>query len=431
MSGPKTSHYSLTPEQRRILEEQRKCQREHEIMLRRLKQMRSILSQADQIIQESEVLWAGLDAESEAFTLAKNLQSAAKETLEKASGLTPASGLSALQEINQQLQECQSQLSTVQFQLRSEYESTAQTFRKEMGDKIHSGFSLSFESLGKKANSTVSNMHEKILAELAKLELLHLSDALRERIGQIREAAMQITNADFLKNYQSMTVATFARSCREYDALYQKIGGEYERKILIYQTNAEALGLQPEDIPFAEDAIAKLDQAIAQTEEAIRFQEEQAYISRCVDEAMQEMGYQMLGNREIVKRSGKRFRNELYLFEEGTAVNVTFSSDGQITMELGGMDTGDRMPTREESAALEADMQSFCEDYREIERRLRQKGIVTTRISVLPADAKYAQIINVSDYQLSGEVSAYEVRSQRAETEQIKKRKVGSEDGEV
>ena len=79
-------------------------------------------------------------------------------------------------------------------------------------------------------------------------------------------------------------------------------------------------------------------------------------------------------------------------------MNVTYSSDGKITMELGGIGNDDRLPTETESARLASDMRTFCDDYHEIEQRLLKKGIVTKKISVLPPDAQYAQIINVSDY---------------------------------
>jgi hypothetical protein len=194
---------------------------------------------------------------------------------------------------------------------------------------------------------------------------------------------------------------------------------------MTYEANTQLLGVPAEEIPFSEHAIALLDAKIRETEAAIQFREEQAYISRCVDEAMQEMGYSVLGNREIVKRNGKRFRNELYLFDEGTAVNVTYSSDGQITMELGGISTDDRIPSGEECTSLASDMRTFCDDYCEIERRLRQKGIVAKRISILPPDAQYAQIINVSDYNLCVAVSEYEAKKEKKQTTNAQTRRLG------
>ncbi|MEI3193910.1 MAG: hypothetical protein V8S22_08335 [Lachnospiraceae bacterium] len=188
---------------------------------------------------------------------------------------------------------------------------------------------------------------------------------------------------------------------------------EYERKCFIYESNARKLGMVVKHVPFSAEAIAVLDARIREMEMAIQRQDEQAYISKCVDEAMQEMGYSVVGNRDVVKRNGKRFRNELYLFDEGTAVNVTYSNDGQITMELGGIGTDDRIPTATESASLASDMRTFCDDDYEIGKMWRKKGIITERIAILPPDEQYAQIINVSDYTLSTDVAEYEAKAQR------------------
>ncbi|MCQ2433083.1 MAG: hypothetical protein MJ175_10825, partial [Clostridia bacterium] len=103
-------------------------------------------------------------------------------------------------------------------------------------------------------------------------------------------------------------------------------------------------------------------------------------------------------------KSGKRFRNELYTFNEGTAVNVTFSSDGQIAMELGGISHEDRIPTDEETEVLTEDMQSFCAEFADFERRLKAKGVVVgSRIALSPPTAEHAAIINVDDYEIKNQ----------------------------
>ena len=113
------------------------------------------------------------------------------------------------------------------------------------------------------------------------------------------------------------------------------------------------------------------------------------------------------------------------MFDEGTAVNVTYSSDGQITMELGGISTDDRLPTEVESASLASDMRTFCDDYFEIEQRLRKKGIITKRISILPPEEQYAQMINVSDYNLSKKVSEYEAKDAKRHTAESMTQRIG------
>ena len=128
-------------------------------------------------------------------------------------------------------------------------------------------------------------------------------------------------------------------------------------------------------------------------------------------EVMQELGYPLLGTREVTKRSGKRFRHALYTFEDGTAIDVTYSDDGQIAMELGGLDNQDRVPDEQETIYLCDAMESFCTSFEQIEERLRRRGIVIKeRIHMLPPTEENAQIINTEDYHLSVSPSMMDVK---------------------
>ena len=83
-------------------------------------------------------------------------------------------------------------------------------------------------------------------------------------------------------------------------------------------------------------------------------------------------------------------------------------------MELGGADTCDREPSEEESSVLCDEMVEFCDEFPEIERRLKEKGVVLmNRISMLPPAEEYAQIINVSDYNMTEQVDVLEVVSKK------------------
>ena len=94
-------------------------------------------------------------------------------------------------------------------------------------------------------------------------------------------------------------------------------------------------------------------------------------------------------------------------------------------MELGGLDNIDRIPNDTESAVLCGEMQDFCDDFKEIEKRLLAKGvIVADRISMLPPDVAYAQIINTSDYDMQLQTSSFNTKSHRGKTAEKKKMKV-------
>lgn len=425
MSGPKTSHYTLTPEQRRILEEQRKIRMQLKMLEKNRGDTKSVIAEADRIIEKLEPLYAEIGADTTALLQVKKLREVAVIALSQALSASDNAGSAKLREINQGLQAATRKLASTTKAVSADYTAADKAFRTEMADRIDSGFTLAFDTIGDIPSVSSSPIAKKIQAELESIAMLILTDAHKSKAHAIQAKLKEIDDPDFLKNYYAMTVVPFVKECRAYNAAYIAYGEEYERKRYIYEANAKAIGIVAEEIPFAADAVAILDAKIKETDEIIRHRDEQAYISQCVDEAMQEMGYTVAGNREVVRRNGKRFRNELYLFDEGTAVNVTYSSDGQITMELGGISTDDRLPTEAESASLASDMRTFCDDYYEIEHRLRKKGIVTKRISILPPEEQYAQIINVSDYSLSADVSEYEATGTKKHTAKAKTQRIG------
>lgn len=425
MSGPKTSHYTLTPEQRRILEEQRRIRNECEILAKQQGDIRSVIAEANRVIEQLEPLYAEIGADSTNLMEAKLLREVAINALSQASTVNAMDGSMRLQEINQNIRTAIIKLTFATKTVSTEYIAADETFRSEMSDRIDFGFDFNFETVGEASGVSSNPLTKKIQSELDNISVLLITDEQKAKIDAIQVKFMEIDDYDFLKNFYAMTVVPFVKECHAYHTAYIAYGEEYERKRCIYEKNTQKIGVVAEKIPFSEDAIAMLDEKIKETEEIIRYQDEQVYISQCVDEAMREMGYTITGNREVVRRNGKRFRNELYLFDEGTAVNVTYSSDGQITMELGGIGMDDRLPTEAESASLASDMRTFCDDYYEIEKRLLKKGIVTKRISILPPAAEYAQIINVSDYNMSVEVSEYEAKGTKKHIEKSKSQQIG------
>ena len=171
----------------------------------------------------------------------------------------------------------------------------------------------------------------------------------------------------------------------------------------------------------SENGIANLKAEISKLEAEALENSEQEYIAETIDEVMEEMGYDLIGSREVTKKSGKRFRDELYTFSEGTAVNIRYDNQGKIAMELGGIDSTDRLPSSSEASRLEDEMVAFCDKFTEFEKRLAAKGIVCkNRVSHLPPKAEYAQIINTSDYDMKTEIETFKAERRSAKNESKK-----------
>lgn len=388
MSGPKTSAYTVTSEVRRKLLEQAKLEQQRQLEEQQRIERENKKAEEQKKIKNLLVEIAALpDSLEEACNIAEIQQKTygiGKQFLNKVSLLKEDIKSEIKENSNQDL--TLEQLLEVKQQLyvaKKAFASRIASMQKE-GLSIHKELSDNLEKdieNGFKINIPRYNEHFVVQADQAqkqsidfsseisdvKDELLALttkcSKTLKEEIIKAITSLEEITEYDFFQNFKSITVH---RIKKEYEIEQRQI----QQKFL----------------------------------EAQLYQKEQSYISDTIDEVMEEMGYTIIGNREVTKKSGKRFRDELYTFSEGTAVNIRYDSQGKIAMELGGIDSTDRLPSSLEALKLENEMVMFCDKFTELEKRLETKGIVCkNRISHLPPKAEYAQIINTSDYDMETE----------------------------
>ena len=119
----------------------------------------------------------------------------------------------------------------------------------------------------------------------------------------------------------------------------ERYGTEFEELETEYMVLCSQLHITSKKFVISESSVAELKVEIAKLENELFEDGEQEYIADIIDKVMEEMGYDLIGNREVTKKSGKRFHDELYTFSEGTAVNIRYDNQGKIAMELGGIDT--------------------------------------------------------------------------------------------
>lgn len=275
----------------------------------------------------------------------------------------------------------------------------------------------SFEFDDEAPDTSFQDKKDAIRKELS--ELIRDNTLPNDIIKEIKQAifALQkIESMQYLTTFDSVTVMGIFRKIDEYKREEEQKEAEYVELVARYEALCSMAGEDTKQLPYSKSAVETITAEVERLELLLVRQQEQAYISDCVDEVMSDMGYDLIGSREVRKKSGKHFRNELFTFNEGTAVNVTFSPDGQISMELGGLAREDRVPTSEETEILTRDMETFCGEFEEFERRMLAKGIVVgNRIALSPPTAEYAAIINVNDYDVaeSTQVSVMNVAEKR------------------
>lgn len=228
-----------------------------------------------------------------------------------------------------------------------------------------------------------------------------LPSAIQQEISHAVRTLQSITEIHYLSTFESVTVAGLANKIALYKDELAEQKAEFYELFARYKALCSMANEDSREYTCSKDSCVELTSEIERLEKALVKQHEQAYICECVNQVMSDMGYDLIGERSVKKRNGKRFRNELFSFNDGTAVNVTYSPNGQISMELGGIAREDRLPSDDEVSVLTQDMETFCGEFAEFERRLRDKGIIVgDRIALSPPTADYAAIINVSDYEV-------------------------------
>ncbi len=419
MSGPKSSSYTLTYEQRRKILEEQQRQREREEEQRRIeaekgkrnellkkldmeaKGLDSQIERSKQLKKESGYEMPWLDEADRKLKDAQDVSTKAKQQREKTS--------KELRETNNKVSATIIETAKHRSLCADHIAKTTVKFRKELDSKIAEGFHLSFSRIGvekrKKDNTQINSINEA----LSQLAGLTLSEKQQEKLKTIREKADEITDSSYLQNFYAVVVAPFVKECRGYEA----VRDEHDELLIKYAVLAAECGVSTKPIPYTQEGIEFVKDEIARLEQLALEQKEREYIKKSLDEAMQEMGYELIGDRVASKKNGKRIRHELYSLGNGTAVDVTYSENGQITMELGGIDETDRQPDADESAQLVEDMKNFCGDYDALAKRLAEKGITTKRLNILPPTIEHAQIINSNDYKMKKAVSRYSTMRQR------------------
>ena len=437
MSGPKSSRYTLTAAQRRAIqrqieEELIRIQRAIEEEQRRIKEQKR-LAELETLRSNASNAKSSMDALRAIISTIKNsvsederdpagllaLHDFCKVMDKKILTIEDVDERSEFEELhtrNKELGKAILSIQDAQVKAGAIQKKQADIYRIKMLERLNLDFNISFKGIANRKKLEENEFVPKILEALDEISILELSDALKKKLEEVKAKSKEIESTDYLQNYYAITIIPFVKECKAFDELVMKHGQEYEDLTNRYKVLADEVGVPIEDVPFEEKAINLLLEKIAFLEKKLLEKREEEYICDSIDEAMVEIGYKTVGSREVTVKNGRHFRSELYKVDEGTVVNVTYSDDGQVTMELGAADIEDRVPTDQEMRSLVEDMTRFCGNYSEVERKLREKGIEPKRISILPPHAEYAQIIDISEFELKEDIGKYHVRKKQSTT---------------
>lgn len=427
MSGPKTSRYTLTAEQRRILAEQRRNERRKAVATEKLRKFsKRLLEIGGGFTSEQKI-----SSELHSRTGTDGGFGEKYDTLQRI--ITANSGIISEVDMNDpdMLENTVSLVGadlTKAEELANELgiisEANSVALRTQLNTAIDRGFDTSFADI--RIETELDSQKRELRQQLENyIQNDTLPEVYINDVSDVLNRIESISDLGYLKNFASLSVQPLMKNCNKFLSEHEQYHETFDELYTEYTALCDLYGYVKQEYFCSAESVDILKTEIQRIQEAMAEDDEQSYISDCVDEVMEEMGYSVLGSREVTKKNGKRFRNELYEYGEGTAVNVTYSSDGRIAMELGGTDTADRLPDAGETAVLCDAMESFCDDFREIEKRLAAKGVVLSeRISLLPPEAEYAQIINTSDYKLEQQAENFRVERHRHSVKENKTMKL-------
>lgn len=291
---------------------------------------------------------------------------------------------------------------------------------------IRTSFYIPFKSVRNRDGA--QEMIRKINNALGALADMILTDAMLDQLHVLKSKTAEIKEASYLGNFYQLLVRPFVEECTAYDLFYKDHFAEYEEYKTSYEILCNELSLVPQVMEISAEGIEFYKSKTEELQEILLKRRTREMVMETVDKVMAEMGYDLLAARDVVKKSGKQYHDELFVYDEGTAISVVQSSESQITMEIGGLDYGDRMPTDQEAQDMSARMLSFCMDYDKITEALKRHGLDMKQVSRLPADPQYATIINLDDYNVTGTVQTItEIRKTREQND-TKKKELHAED---
>lgn len=279
----------------------------------------------------------------------------------------------------------------------------------EQGKAVERKRQLEFEQEQLKIRNEKIRMEQKFNAELAEqknlsLGVLHeaslfaFEKSVEDEISEKIAAVKKFDNIEFAHNYYQTVALPFFKQCRRKFEEHNKIIDDYILLQPQYLILCRAMEVPEQDFPRNAEGLAMMKDEIRQLE--IRFEKRLGvdYVNRIIDDSMRELGYDVIGDKTRTNRRGEMVHQKLVTFSDKSALHFTMTENGQMTMEVVGLDQTDRKPTEQESQRLKKDMLSFCKKYPGIREALEKKGIRLEDGSILPADEQFAKIINTSGF---------------------------------
>ena len=262
MSGPKSTRYTLTPEQRRILaearERERKTRRELDKLQHNKSEIATLKSSLETAIKNVDMLVERIGAGKDEQTYIRTSLTEIQEVIQEAGIINEKSGLENLQAINSKIQTVVKSAKKAKALYEGQSKEIVDKLSTDIDDSISSGMMIRVDEAIVKPLSHLEVQHKKIDELLNSVQALSISRELQEECMEIRRKAHEITNDSFIDNYYAMTVLPFVKKCKAYDEQLAEYGEEFEELISKHRFYSEYLGIPMVQFIFSMDKLATL-----------------------------------------------------------------------------------------------------------------------------------------------------------------------------
>ena len=250
---------------------------------------------------------------------------------------------------------------------------------------------------------------EVYIEKLENEQQKQLEEERRKYREKIEKERLEREKAEREGNDFSNTLSEIESSEREFLIAKE----EFDLAYGDYCAACKLSGAVPQQLTFEADEIrqtvALLAEMTVNEEKKALENAKNRYISESINQCMIDSGFLPLCTM------GEKSKMTVYDFGDNTGLSV-INSGNRITFEVAGLSKVQRAADNEEKRTITSKMESFCQVFDSLERKLTEKGIGTENVYRMPADKKYARIICIPDRKAriqNGEEDAQTVSAER------------------
>ena len=240
----------------------------------------------------------------------------------------------------------------------------------------------------------------KINEQISQIDFNNLSEFLLQKYNKHKNLLQTANSFIEFKKFSLDFIPQFIEKANQYRLEQEQLNTEFSEIYIDYVSLCEECGIPPEQFSVTKENVEKMKTISLDMDNFLLEQKKNNYIKDAINETMAELGLPILATKVQPNSDNTTLNKFLVQFKDDTAIDVTVTEDGHISMEVGLMDNYYRGVTPEEAAHFSLEASKFCEKYKLLQQKLEEKGVILDEGETYPPTSAHAKIIDVSDYNL-------------------------------